>query len=407
MMGRSVWSVVLASYFAGVAGVVAALAVTPILPDLRAYFSISSASAGALMSVFAVCTLLVALPAGGMIRRWGVQRTGTAGLVATALGVLLFQAGDSVNVFWWALVARAVAGVGFGIISVAAPAAITQSVPASAHRTAMGVWATWVPIGGVVAFAVAPRLAARSDLIPLTAFEILFLGLSAVFWGVTRFEGSREAPAQPAANGPRASRAWLRRPMVGVAATFALFTVQSWTFNTWITTILTRHHAMALALASTMVAAANLVAALFNYLGGVWLHTAMRRWGIFYLLPSLGMMLVWAVMVHVAISGEIVASFFFAVFSGGLPTLLFAVPGLLSREPGDIASAMAYVIAGENAGIIVGPLLFGALMPSVGFAGAFNVLAVIALAMVGCVVLTMRFIGPAPATRLTAGRSSV
>ena len=118
------------------------------------------------------------------------------------------------------------------------------------------------------------------------------------------------------------------------------------------------------------------------------------------------MMVVWGAMLHVGRAGEIAAVFFFGIFSGGIPTLLFSVPGLLSREPTDIASAMAYVIVGENAGIIVGPPLFGALIPWVGFPGAFNVLAFSALAMIGCLVFTIRFLRPVPGAQAPPQKTS-
>ncbi|MCY0878850.1 MAG: MFS transporter [Firmicutes bacterium] len=382
MEPQTLW-VIVVGYFAGIAGTFNEFFVPPIVPLFRAHFHLGAAAAGWLMSVFALTTIGAALSGSTIIHRWGAKKVAGGGVAASLLAVGTVQAGYTHRLLAWVLLGRAVGGLGFGWISVAAPVLITASVPAHRHRLAMGVWSTWVPIGSVAMFVAAPRLAVRGQLAPVTLLLAAVMGMSLVLLAATPFA----SPAAPDATGSahRAPPSLYRWTVWWIAGSFALFTVQFFGFNTWVTTFLTRHAHMTLAAAGLWAAVGGLATALFNVLGGVWLALALRRRILFYLAPSLILGLIWLALPHLPPAAAVSAVVGVGIFAGGIPTLVFAAPGLAARQPGELAWGMAWIIVGENAGIILGPPLFGTLWARGGFSLAFGVLA----AAAGFMALTL------------------
>ena len=62
------------------------------------------------------------------------------------------------NNFSIILFGRIIGGIGFGLVSVAAPSAIGQYVPPKMMSVAMGIWSTWVPVGNSIMFLSAPKI---------------------------------------------------------------------------------------------------------------------------------------------------------------------------------------------------------------------------------------------------------
>ena len=80
-------------------------------------------------------------------------------------------------------------GVGIGLIGVAAPSCVTIWFPERKRGLALGIWATWVPVGSVVAFNTAPAIAGAFG------YQAVFFAIAAVcavafvlfaLWGTTR-----------------------------------------------------------------------------------------------------------------------------------------------------------------------------------------------------------------------------
>jgi MFS family permease len=118
--------------------------VPPIMPILIKELGLSVSSAGLLMSVFAVTGLILALPAGLIYQKAGARVTGLLAGGSILLGAALGALSHS---FGALLASRAIEGIGTSFMAVLAPAIIAQWFTARQRGTAMGIWATWVPVG--------------------------------------------------------------------------------------------------------------------------------------------------------------------------------------------------------------------------------------------------------------------
>ena len=129
--------------------------VPPILPVLMESWGLPVGRAGLLMSLYAITGLLLGLPAGFIFQRAGYRWTGVLAGGSIALGAALGALSPNINVL---LFSRAIEGIGTGFVAVMAPAVIAPWFPR--HRgIALGIWATWVPVGLLTMLLLAPALA--------------------------------------------------------------------------------------------------------------------------------------------------------------------------------------------------------------------------------------------------------
>ncbi len=371
------------AYVTGVAGTMAEFMVPPIMPVLHRHFGSTHTMEGLLMGGFALTTLLAALSAGRLTARFGTTWTALAGVLGLALGTgfngLFFQ---SVN-FWGFLVARLVGGLGFGLISVAAPAKIGQEVDPRLLPRAMGIWATWVPAGSLIMFLIAPYLASTASLGPLVGAEFAMDLLAAAGLVLTGFR--RLAPPDLPAHARASSGRW-RGAMLFILITFAGFTFQVFAFNTWLTTWLTFSFHFSLAAAGVVGALASVAGAVGNVAGGLVLGPSGPRKPIFIWAAGL-MALGWAGLGLVGAPLAVTLCLVINAVGGLIPTLVFSAPNWVVKSPVDVGHAMAWVIVGENLGIAVGPLAFSvALGASSAFIHSFLLLTLAGLVMAMSVV---------------------
>ncbi len=160
------WVILTVVYFASVVAPLNQFKIPPIMSVLMERFQIDLTQAGLLMSIIALIGLVLALPTGIILQRMGPK-------VALLIALGLIAIGASIGAlsinFSGLLVSRVVEGLGMGLMGVTAPVTIAMWFPADRQGTPMGIWATWVPIGSVTAYNLAPMLAPA-------------LGWEAVWW---------------------------------------------------------------------------------------------------------------------------------------------------------------------------------------------------------------------------------
>jgi len=376
----SFWAVLVGAYIAGLSGTMAQFSDPPILPRLTAYFHISSATSGWFMSVYALATLATALPAGLVIKRFGEKPMGGAGLCLLILGEAAFWLEFSAHSLTGVLVARGLQGFGFGLVAVAAPAAIAAFIPEKRMSLAMSIWATWVPLGSVLMFLFAPLLTKDGG---VASLSILLLVSSFVagtlFWGTIprrtraslRLSGPSSEPPPSLATLFQSSFSGRQRVIWWVASSFACFTVVFFSFNTFLTTFLTSRYGLPLVFASSVAAVASVANALGNFLT----HFVAKRWQrTLFLLPSLLLAASWPAFVWADVGWSVTFILWIGFVGGFIPSLVFAAPPSLAHRSSCVPMLTAVVILGENIGIVIGPILFGGVVGKYGFERAFLVL---------------------------------
>ncbi len=152
------WAVLAVTYFASICAPLCQFKIPPLSSWLFAAYApaLDSVTFGYLMSALSVIGLVLAFPAAFIARRLGLKNVILLSLACLCVGSVAGGATDSLAVL---MASRMIEGIGIGLIGVAAPSAITIWFPRKKRGLALGVWTTWVPVGTVVGFNVAPAIA--------------------------------------------------------------------------------------------------------------------------------------------------------------------------------------------------------------------------------------------------------
>jgi predicted MFS family arabinose efflux permease len=405
----SPWLVLAAAFFVSVVAVMAQFAVPPLMPVLMDAFRIDISRASSLMSVFSITGLLLALPAGLVLGRFGALVTGLVAAGSVVVGSVIAATAPDFGVL---LAGRAVQGIGTGLIGVVAPAVVAAAFPPERRGAPMGVWAMWVPVGALLMYVAGPSLALAGGwqmvwwvtaglAAAALAAWVLVLGAAGLQGGPggeaaaprsstgAGTAGLQGGPGPGASSATRGALADLRLGLSGrdiwlLVVMFALFATASGAANTFIATFLTEERGYDVAGAAAVSGLAMAGMAVGSVLSGFASDRLGSRRLVYCaaLLISAPMLVLPYVLGGPAIA---VSLFVFGVFMGAVPAAIFASVPEVVPHPGLAGAGMAGIMLGQNAGFVLGPVLFAALLPSLGWAGtaAASGVVVAASAVVG------------------------
>lgn len=123
---------------------------------------------GMLMTCMTIIGAVLAFPAAFICKRFGLKGTMLFSVACLAVGGCLAAALGTSNMTVL-YVSRIIEGIGIGLVGVAGPTCVSIWFPERTRGRALGIWATWVPVGCVAMFLIAPYVA-------------IALGFEAVFW---------------------------------------------------------------------------------------------------------------------------------------------------------------------------------------------------------------------------------
>ncbi|SDB14740.1 MFS transporter [Belnapia rosea] len=188
-------------------GALGPLLVGPLVPDYTGL--------GSLIGAYSLAGVVLALPAGWLLARFGDGRILRLGLLLMTLGGLAMAAAPG---FWSAMAGRLVSGGGSALLTIACAKLVLDRFAGRSLAPAMGVMLSAWPIGIALALLLLPLFGEAWRMGLLAAALLCAAGLLAIAWGVPA-----ERPA--AASAPRAGRLlpgeWL--PLLTVGALWATY----------------------------------------------------------------------------------------------------------------------------------------------------------------------------------------
>lgn len=121
----------------------------PVLNELQTEFALDNSRASLVMSIFLAPIVLLALPSGLAVDRWGPAPAIRAGFGFMIAGVLVTLL---TSTWSFLLIGRLVSGVGGALLLVSLLKVVAQSVPRAKLGLAVGIFAAGLPAGTVFAF---------------------------------------------------------------------------------------------------------------------------------------------------------------------------------------------------------------------------------------------------------------
>jgi MFS family permease len=335
--------------------------VPPVLPLLMDAFGLSVGRAGLLMSVFAVTGLILALPAGFIFQKLGYRITGLLAVGSVIVGASIGALSTSTVMM---LISRVIEGVGTSFMAVVAPAVIAIWFVADERGTPMGIWATWVPLGSTIMFVVAPLLAGRWNWQGVWGFGSFF---ALVGWLLYYFF-IKPAPVQSAGTDSSAAPGRMTARDLGpvlrnrdlwlISFLFCCFNLVFTAFFTWTPTFLNTVRGTSLARASLLISIVPMSIIVSLPISG-WISDRMGSRKLVCVTPMILLMALWPLVFFVREGGFLPLVITIGLVGGFVPTGVFSAGAEVVGDERLAGMAMAVIMVGQNAGMLLGPLVFG------------------------------------------------
>ncbi|MET3441202.1 putative MFS family arabinose efflux permease [Variovorax paradoxus] len=360
------------------AGVVASLQVGKVaiaVPQLRTDFGLDLSMVGWLMAMFSLLGVVGAVPVGARVARAGDRRLLLVGLLAIAIGSTAGALAQSIAML---LTGRVIEGLGFVLITIAGPSVLQRMVTPGGKDLAFAIWSCFMPAGIAIAlFSGALLDGWRGFWLGNAALATVLAAL--VLAGVSRGAGgsaheaavSWRSMARDAAATAKAGAPAL------IAASFVIYSLQFFALFSFLPVLLIERMGVGTATAGSLSAVACCANVLGNLAAGVLLKRGVARW--LLAASASALMGLSAIGIFLPVLGAVPAFVLCLAFSGAgglLPATLIGTSAMVAPSARLAPMSMGLLMLGSNLGQMIGPLVVGGAVDTLGWPAAAAIVAV-------------------------------
>jgi MFS family permease len=369
---RYAWVILFVVFLASIAAPLNQAKVPPLMPVLREVFRLDLSQAGSLMSIFALTGVILALPTGVILQKLGPKVTGLVALGCLAIGAGLGALSTGMGLL---SASRVIEGAGMGLMTVVAPAAIATWFPREKRGAPMGIWATWVPVGSLTMYNLAPALSTSMGWRAVwwmgAGFALLVFLL---YWILMRMPESAEshgagAGEPPGGQPPGLGKALANRSIWLLALAFGCLTLVFSGLGAYLPTFLSEVRGYSLAQAAFISSLATMIVLGSAPLAG-WVSDRIDSRKLALTFPFL--VIAPMMMLPFNVTGWMLYAvmILLGLVVGAIPTAILAATPEVMGKPQLAGAGIAVVSLGQNLGMVIGPILFGKLVESLNWAAA-------------------------------------
>ena len=358
------WAVLFALYMASLAATLNMFKLPPTMTTLvESGLGFEAGDMGTLMSMFSIMGFVLAIPAGFILKRFGIKPTVLLAAGVLALGPAIGALSTTSGLLY---LTRFVEGTGMGLVMVASPLAISIWFPLHNRALPTGLWATCIGIGNIVPLIVAPRMAEAFDWQSVwwagAIFSAIAFVVFAVIFRMPRNEEMPEPPAPPVTEGEAQAQPSLWQGMLNInywliGIGFGAYNLVVLAMVSFLPMFLEIQVKYAAATASLLTALVML-ASVFSAPGGGFISDKIGK-------RKAVVLVVYAIMtitflVPFTVTGWQIPVYMlvFGLFGGPIAPILLASVPEVSKMPQLIGIGMACVAVCQNLGMFIGPTLF-------------------------------------------------
>jgi len=365
------WVILFATYMATLALTLNWFKVPPVMTSLINEFDLSYAQANGTMSIFSIMGIILAIPAGYILKSFGIKKTGLFSVGAVTIGSVLGAVASTTTLLF---IGRFIEGVGMGLIMVMAPFAISLWFPAQKRALATGLWASCVGIGNIVPLIFAPSIMLAHGWQAVwwtgAAYSALAFILFALLFRMPRPEEMEAAPA-PATEeeaAPSLAKGMANKDLWMISISFGMYNLVLLAMLSILPTFLETQRAFLLTfdkgllLNASFVTAAIMLASIITAPLGGYISDRLGKRKIMILIPYILMTVMFLFIFKVTGWMIPLYLFVFGIVGGPIATVLLASVPEVARKPQFIGIGMAVAILGQQIGSLVGPWLFGKIL---------------------------------------------
>ncbi len=363
---KGAWGVMIFLWIAGIALAIAQYKVSAVMLPMQQTLGIDSASAGWVQGVFTLIGMVLAFPAVTIVRKWGVRN---GGIIAIAFAVVGGIIGYFSGNFVMLITSRIIEGFGLGLIGVIAPSTIAMWFQIEKRGAPMGLWSNWQMVGISLCFYFSvPMINAFDNWKSLWIASIIILVIVGILYAIKVKEppvGKNHADVQDKGtkitNVFRVKSVWL----IGLAAlAFGLSNsvVISWISPYWQTQV-----GMGAELAANLTGILFTIECFGTVIVGIILnHIRKRR--IFIVVDSILYAVVFFLIFRVnSFAGSIIMMILYAVIESAFCCAMWTLVSQAVPDPRLAPGAIALYTIFIDLGMMLGPVISGALIDSAGY----------------------------------------
>jgi MFS family permease len=351
--------------------------VPPIMPVLMQELHLSVGSAGSLMSVLNITGVILAIPAGLILNRFGYRVMGLLAVGSLIVGSTLGGISTGPGLM---LLSRFIEGIGAILMVVLGPALLGTWFSPEKRGLPFGIWATYIPVGSTIMMVTGAATTAKYGWRSLwwegDVFAVLvgIVFLAAIRPGTAASAEHQEEPAAAIGSALKNRNLWL------LSAAFACFAGSTIAVLTWAPTFLNTVRHIPLQVASPLVGLMMLINVVSCPGAGLLADKLGSRKGLF-LTGMVGFGILCPLMAGLNQSAFLPVVVAIGLMTGLVPSPIIqeAVESAGDHRLAGMATAITFV--GQNLGILIAPVAFGVVVQATGSwtvafvaAGGFSVL---------------------------------
>jgi MFS family permease len=375
------WVVLFALYMATLSATLNLFKLPPVMTLIQTAFNVDNVRTGDLMSIFSIMGFILAIPAGYILKRFGIKMTGLIAVGAVTIGSA--SGALSKTSFEMLYVGRFIEGVGMGLIMVAAPFAISVWFPPHNRALPTGIWASSVGIGNIATLLIAPSLAVSYQWPSVwwagAGFSALAFILFASLFRLPKQEEMYAAPAPAPATQekpPSLAKGLANRSFWMISISFGCYNLVVMAMCTFLPVFLevvrgySKTYEKGVLMNAGFVTALIMAASIFSGPGGGSISDRLGKRKIMVLIPYILTALTFLFPFTISLPMIPVYMIVFGIVGGPIaPILLAAVPEV-APKPQLIGIGMSVAAVGQNIGMYIGPSLFPRIMAVHGWEAA-------------------------------------
>lgn len=372
------WAACLAAIFGGMALALLQNKLTPVMNVVMEAFGVDMATTGLLSTIFTVMGVVMALPAAGMLKKFGPRTSGLVAFACAIAGSVLGIMTDSVAVL---MASRVVEGTGIGIIAVLAPSVISMWFPPEKRGLPMGIWGSWMMVSQTALFFTGTSITDAWGWRGMWMLGIVVCVVAAILFAVfVKSPSPEESFADVEADDVTVMGGLKSAPQWFLAIAALCYTFCCFTFANWISTYWTEVTTWGAAGVNNWVATLFLVEMIYTWIVGFVLDRVSNR----KMVGVIGLV-IYGILGVVAFSATSdiairIFTFTYTIFEALAVTAMWAVAPECGREPRYAGVALGVLNIGLNLGTLLSAPVAGAIQQQFGWAGvgfSFCVVAIV------------------------------
>ena len=367
------WSILILVLLASIAPPLALFKVAPVMEMILAEFGVTAAQGGLISTLFSLVPIILSIPVGVIVSKYGNYRLGAASLIFVAVGSCLGAFSASLPSLY---ASRVIEGCGMALICTVGPAIVAEVFPDNKRGIAMGIFMWYVTLGQAFISTLAPTLInASGGWRGIWHFTTIYSAVFFFLWifglrGLKNRETASPGSAAPQTKGTPISQILKNRDILLLTICIMAFGIAIQGILAFYPTFFTQVKGLESAKAIRLTGFHGYIGCLGAVVSGLIMDkTGLKKW--FGAIAAATCAILFALVPSFPASLAIVIILLVGFTVNLVPPIVYAAVPNACESPRDIAIAMGIVNTGLNLGNFLSAILFGAMLDSFGWRPAF------------------------------------